>query len=143
MTAMDKIDTQLISLLRANARSSVATLAHRCKVSRGTVTNRLHRLERTGVITGYTLRLRQSGQPDQIHAWMTIAVDRDGAKAVVATLLGFPFVTALYDTNGRWDLLAELQASSLRDLSEALEHIRTTKGILTSETSIHLATFRG
>lgn len=139
---MDALDAKLISLLRADARATVATLAHRCKVSRGTVTNRIRRLERTGVIIGYTLRLRQDRQSNRIHAWMTIAVDRDGAKAVVATLLSFPFVSALYDTNGRWDLLAELQAANLQDLSEALEHIRTTKGILTSETSIHLATFR-
>lgn len=140
---MDKLDTQLIGILRTNARTSVATLAHRCKVSRATVTNRIHRLERDGVIKGYTLCLRAGGQPDQVHAWMTIAVDRDGAKAVVSTLLGFPFITELFDTNGRWDILAELQAPSLQALSEALEHIRTTKGILTSETSIHLATFRG
>lgn len=140
--AMDTLDSQLIALLRTNARMTVATMAHRCKVSRGTVANRIRGLERIGVITGYTVRLRQDSGPKGIHAWMTIAVDRDGAKAVVATLLGFPFVTALYDTNGRWDLLAELHAASLQDLSEALEHIRITKGILTSETSIHLATFR-
>lgn len=142
MTRLDDLDTKLLGLLRINARTSVASLGHRCNVSRATVTNRIRKLERNGVIAGYTLRAPHVDRLGQIHAWMTIAVDRDGAKAVVATLLGFPFITALYDTNGRWDILAELQAPSLQELSEALEHIRTTKGILTSETSIHLATFR-
>lgn len=55
---MDEIDRQLIALLRQDARSSVATLAHRLGVSRGTVTNRLRKLEDEQVIVGYTVRLR-------------------------------------------------------------------------------------
>ena len=45
---MDEIDHKLISLLRVNARDSVATLAHRLGVSRGTVTNRIAKLEAQG-----------------------------------------------------------------------------------------------
>ena len=42
---MDDLDQQLIALLRADARASVATLAHKLGVSRGTVTNRIAKLE--------------------------------------------------------------------------------------------------
>ncbi|HSC00513.1 MAG TPA: AsnC family transcriptional regulator, partial [Burkholderiaceae bacterium] len=42
---MDDLDLRLIALLRANARSTVATLAHKLGVSRGTVKNRINRLE--------------------------------------------------------------------------------------------------
>lgn len=140
---MDSIDTQLIALLRSNARTSVATLAHRLKVSRGTVTNRLQRLEREGIIGGYTVRLRPDAEPDDIRAWMSIVVDGNETRAVIAALLGEPCVSTLHDTNGRWDLLAELRAGSLQQLSAALERIRLLRGIQTSETSIHLATYRG
>lgn len=142
-TRMDSIDTQLIALLRSNARTSVATLAHRLKVSRGTVTNRLQRLEREGIIGGYTVRLRPDAEPDDIRAWMSIVVDGNETRAVIAALLGEPCVSTLHDTNGRWDLLAELRAGSLQQLSAALERIRLLRGIQTSETSIHLATYRG
>lgn len=140
---MDSLDSDILRLLHANARAPVAALAHRLKVSRGTITNHIRQLEQSGVIAGYTAVLRDNQRgPKQVHAWMAIAVDSDGANAVVATLLGFSFVIALYDTNGQWDLLAELEAPTLLDLSRDLEHIRTTRGIRTSETSIHLATFR-
>ena len=139
---MDALDQQLISLLRTNARTSVATLAHRLKVSRGTVTNRITRLEDDGVIVGYTVRLRPDSQPNEIHAWMSIVVEGNETRAVIASLLGEPGVASLHDTNGRWDLLAELRAENLTELSSVLERIRLIRGIQTSETSIHLATYR-
>ena len=51
-------------------------------------------------------------------------------------------VAALHDTNGRWDLLAELRATSMAELSQILERVRLIKGIASTETSIHLETFR-
>ncbi|QDZ27223.1 Lrp/AsnC family transcriptional regulator [Noviherbaspirillum sp. UKPF54] len=139
---MDALDQQLISILRADARTSVATLAHRLKVSRGTITNRITRLEDQGIIVGYTVRLRPDAQQNEIRAWMSIVVEGNETRAVIANLLGEPGVAALHDTNGRWDLLAELRAENLTELSSILERIRLIKGIHTSETSIHLATYR-
>ena len=139
---MDDTDRQLIALLRQNARSSVATLAARIGVSRGTVTNRLRKLEDAQVIVGYTVRLRPEAEPEQIRAWMGVLVEGNQTRAVVASLLGEPGVEALHDTNGRWDLLAELRARSMPDLSRVLERIRLIKGIANTETSILLATYR-
>jgi len=143
MTAMDNLDQQLIALLRGNARLSVATLAHRLKVSRGTVTNRIAKLENEGIIVGYTVQLRPDVRQNDIRAWMSIAVAGNETRSVIASLLGEPGVASLHGTNGRWDLLAELRAGSLTELSDILERIRLIRSIQTSETSIHLTTFRG
>lgn len=139
---MDQIDQQLIALLRQNARLSVADLAHKLKVSRGTVTNRLRKLEDQQVIVGYTVRLRPDAQPERIRAWMGIQVEGNQTRRVIASLLGEPGVSALHDTNGRWDLLAELEVGSMAELSEVLERVRLISGIRSTETSIHLATYR-
>ena len=139
---MDTLDLQLLALLRLDARSSVATLAAKLKVSRGTVTNRVARLEADGVIVGYTVRLRPDAQPDDIRAWTSIAVEGNQTRAVIATLLGEPGVASLHDTNGRWDLLAELRAPNLGELANVLERMRLIKGIGATETSIHLQTYR-
>jgi DNA-binding Lrp family transcriptional regulator len=139
---MDSLDLQLIALLRTDARASVATLAAKLGVSRGTVTNRITRLEDDGVITGYTVRLRPDAQPDQITAWMSIAVEGNQTRAVIATLLGEPGVASLHDTNGRWDLLAALRAGTLGELAEVLERVRLIKGIGATETSIHLQSYK-
>ena len=139
---MDHIDQQLIALLRKDARASVATLAHKLGVSRGTVTNRVRKLEDAHVIVGYTVQLRPDAQPNDISAWMAVQVEGNQTRHVIAALLGEPGVAALHDTNGRWDLLAELRAHSMNDLSQVLERIRLLKGISSTETSIHLATYR-
>ena len=139
---MDETDHQLLSLLRQDARLSIATLAVRLQVSRGTVTNRIRRLEDNNVIIGYTVNLRPEVQRSEIIAWMSIAVEGNQTRSVIASLLGEPGVAALHDTNGRWDLLAEIEATSMSELSQVLERIRLIKGIRSTETSIHLATYR-
>ncbi len=139
---MDDTDRALISLLRKDARTNVATLASKLKVSRGTVTNRLRRLEDEHVINGYTVRLRPDAEPNEIRAWMGVVVEGNQTRAVIAALLGEPGVAALHDTNGRWDLLAELRAENNAALSAVLERVRLIKGIANTETSILLATYR-
>jgi DNA-binding Lrp family transcriptional regulator len=139
---MDTTDQKLLSLLRTDCRMSVAALAQKLGVSRGTVSNRIARLEDTGVIVGYTVRMRPDSQPDEIKAWMGIAVQGNEARTVIASLLGEPGVATLHGTNGRWDLLAELRAQNLAELAKVLERIRLIKGISNTETSIHLETYR-
>lgn len=139
---MDDLDQQLIALLRQDARLSVADLAHKLQVSRGTVTNRLRKLEDSQVIVGYTVRLRPEAQTERIRAWMGVLVEGNRTREVIANLLGEPAVAALHDTNGRWDLLAELEVGSMAELSQALERIRLLTGIRGTETSILLTTYR-
>ena len=139
---MDTLDQQLIALLRTDARASVATLAHRLGVSRGTINNRITKLEDSGTIVGYTVRLRPDVAHNQISAWMSIAVEGNQTRKVIATLLGEPGVASLHDTNGRWDLLAELRCANLADLAAVLERIRLIKGIGNTETSIHLQSYK-
>ena len=139
---MDELDHSLISLLRTNARMNIAALAHKLGVSRGTVTNRLRTLEDTQVIVGYTVRLKPEAEPERIRAWMGVLVEGNQTRQVIASLLGEPGVSALHDTNGRWDLLAELEARSMSELSQVLERIRLISGIRSTETSIHLTTYR-
>ena len=139
---MDHTDTALIALLRQNARLTVAVLAKKLKVSRGTVTNRLRKLEDDQVIVGYTVKLKPDAEPERIRAWMGVLVDGNRTLAVVQSLLGEPRVVSLHDTNGRWDLWAELEVSSMVELSQLLERVRLISGIRNTETSILLSSFR-
>ena len=117
---MDDLDQRLIALLRKDARTTVATLAAKLQVSRGTVTNRITRLEDDGVIVGYTVRLRPDAQPNDIRAWMSIAVEGNTTRAVIASLLGEPGVASfhlpsMYAPLGwrAWDVLAgEFEAAA-------------------------------
>ena len=139
---MDDLDAELIALLRDDARLPVAALAKKLRVARATVQNRMARLERDGVIVGYTLRLKPQAEGHRIRAIMSIEVDGNRAQEVLRLLRGHPAVTALHTTNGRWDLMAELRADNLESFDRVLGAIRLIDGIANTETSILLTTHK-
>jgi DNA-binding Lrp family transcriptional regulator len=142
MTHVDDIDRQLIGLLRSDARASIASLAKALGVARGTVQNRLARLTASGTIVGYTVRLKPDVEEQRMRAFMTVAVEGNQVDAVIRALRGEPSVAALYSTNGRWDVVAELRADSLEGFDRALARIRLIEGISQTETSLLLSTFK-
>ena len=139
---MDDTDRKLIGFLRNDARASVASLAKALGVSRGTVQNRMARLAANGTIVAYTVRLKPDIEEQRIRAFMTVAVEGNQLDAVTRALRGEPAVTALYSTNGRWDIVAELRADSLESFDRVLARIRLIEGISQTETSLLLSTFK-
>jgi DNA-binding Lrp family transcriptional regulator len=139
---MDDLDRRLVALLRANARATVASIAKSLHVARGTVQNRIAKLERDGTITGYTVRLKPQVDEHRIAALMTIAVEGNRAESVLRSLRGDPAVEALHTTNGRWDIVAELRADSLEAFDRVLGRIRQVDGIASTETSLLLSTYK-
>jgi DNA-binding Lrp family transcriptional regulator len=139
---VDDTDRQLIGLLRNDARASVASLAKTLGVARGTVQNRMARLAASGTILGYTVRLKPDVQEPRMRAFMTVAVEGNQQDAVIKALRGDPAVGALYSTNGRWDIVAELRADSLEAFDRVLARIRLVEGISQTETSLLLSTFK-
>ncbi|KAA1003525.1 Lrp/AsnC family transcriptional regulator [Paraburkholderia panacisoli] len=142
MINLDDVDKQLLALLRQDARTSVVTLAKHLRVARATVQNRITRLEKSGVIVGYTVRLKPAAEPHQIRALMSIAVDGNRAKEVMTVLRGHPNVATIHSTNGRWDMIAELRADTLENFDRVLGAIRLIDGIANTETSILLSTHK-
>jgi len=136
---MDDTDRKLIALLRENARTPVATLARKLNVARGTVQNRLSRLEDDGTIVGYTVRLRPHVEEQRIRALMTVVVEGNRMEAVIRALRGEPAVSSLHTTNGRWDIVAELRADSLEEFDRVLARIRLLQGVSSTETSLLLS----
>jgi DNA-binding Lrp family transcriptional regulator len=137
---MDDLDHKLLGLLRADARDSAASLAKKLKVSRGTVQNRIARLQAGGVIQAFTVRTRAELENNRVRAIMTIAIEGERSRAVTQALRGLPEVAAIHTTNGRWDLVAELDTATLAEFSRTLDQIRTIDGIAATETSLLLAT---
>lgn len=136
----DELDRRLIALLRADSRAPAASLAKVLKVSRGTVQNRIERMLAKGAIQGFTVKTRPDAEASRVRAIMTIAIEGERSGAVVKALKGFPEVSAIHTTNGRWDLVAELDVETLAEFSRTLDAIRQIEGIASTETSILLAT---
>ena len=137
---MDELDRQLVAILRADSRKPAAAIAQAMKVSRGTVQNRIDRLIARGVVQGFTIRTTPELEGNRVRAIMCVEIEGERARAVVQALRGFPEVDKVHSTNGRWDLVAELDVETLSEFSRTLDQIRQIEGIAATETSILLAT---
>ena len=139
---MDDFDNRLITLLRHNARRSVSDLAGELGVSRATVRARMEKLEKSGGIIGSTVILRADAVELPVRGIMMIEIEGHVADRVIRSLGGFPEISAVHTTNGRWDLVVELGAATLGDFDSVLRRIRLLQGITASETNLLLATPR-
>ncbi|NQX10709.1 Lrp/AsnC family transcriptional regulator [Microbacteriaceae bacterium VKM Ac-2855] len=139
MSDLDDLDRRLLAALRTDGRESVAALARRLDVTRATVTSRLDRLVADGVVVGFTVRVREERDPQTIRAVSLIEVEGRATDAVIRRLRGFPEIESLHTTNGGWDLVAELRTATLADFDRLLGRIRSTEGVLNSETSLLLS----
>ena len=138
---MDDLDRRLIGLLRDNARTPTAGLAKVLRVSRGTVQNRIDRLQSTGTLLGFTIRV-DAGDDRRVRAITSIEIEGHRTAAVLTALRRIAAVRAAHSTNGRWDLVAELETPDLAAFSDALDQIRAVEGIVATETSLLLNTTR-
>jgi DNA-binding Lrp family transcriptional regulator len=132
-------DEQLVALLKENARLSTAALARRLGVARSTVQSRLERLERSGVIRGYTVELGPGARARQVQAHAMIAVEPQQQSSVERKLKGMPAVAGLLTVSGSYDLIAMLAAESTEALDAALDELRSCPGVKSTSTSIILS----
>ncbi|HEX7876353.1 MAG TPA: Lrp/AsnC family transcriptional regulator [Sphingobium sp.] len=139
---MDDLDHRLLALLRQNARCSVSDLAGKLGISRATVRSRIDHMERRGDILGYTVILRSDAIAMPVRGIMAIEVEGRAADRIIDVLGGFPEVSAIHTTNGRWDILVELGTNTLTEFDAVLRRIRLVSGIGASETNLLLATPR-
>ncbi len=139
---MDELDTKLTTQLRHNGRQSISDLATQLGVSRATVRARMERLENSGVILGYTVILKSDATELPVRGIMMIEIEGYTTDRVVRSLSGFPEISAIHTTNGRWDLVVELGTGTLSDFDAVLRRIRLIQGVINSETNLLLATPR-
>lgn len=138
----DDTDSAILGILKNNARTPISHIAKTLGISRINVSKRIERMEYTGLITGYTIKSRQKSTPNLIKAWVHIRVDGNKIKSVTRSLSLECATQAVHSTNGKWDLLVELQADTLAQFDQTLDRIRGISGVASSETSILLSTYK-
>ncbi len=137
---MDDLDRNILGLLGADARMSVATLARRLKVARSTIQARLERLETTGVIAGYTLKLGEEARQGRLRASVLLTIEPRAQAAILSRLKSIAEVERVFTTSGRFDLLLQIAAPNTQVLDQVLDQIGALTGVKSSESLIHLST---
>ena len=135
---LDDTDRRLIALLRGDARLPIAKLASQAGISRATATARLEKLRREGIIAGFTVVLQSNVDTEGVRAITMIEIDGRQEENVTRRLMGMPEVRQLHTTNGRWDVVAEIEAANISALDDLLRAIRQVDGIANTDTSILL-----
>lgn len=137
---MDDLDEHLLERLRDNARAPVAELARALGLSRTTIQSRLARLERSGVIAGYSVRLSESREAALIRAHIMLTVEPRQAAAVTAALRRLAGVRTLQSVSGPCDLIAGVEAADVGEMDGLIGEIGALPGVERTQASIVLAT---
>ncbi|MDD2927043.1 Lrp/AsnC family transcriptional regulator [Rhodoferax sp.] len=135
----DALDRELLALLQVNARASAADLARQLGTARTTVLSRLNRLERDGIIAGYTVQLAQDVLNQGLQAFVGLTVSPKAGRSIEARLERMPEVRQLCAVSGEFDYVLLLRAESAVRLNTLLDEIRNLEGVLKTTTSVALA----
>lgn len=136
---LDPQDRQLLSLLREDARLPTAALARELGVARTTVVQRLKRLERDGIVGGYTVRMSSRMQANTLRVHVLLSVDAKKGDAVIGGLRGIPQVRAAYAISGAFDALAFVECETTDEIDKVLDQIGALPGVQRTQSSLVLS----
>ncbi len=136
---MRDTDEKLIALLKANAREPTASLARKLGLARSTVQERLARLEREGIVRGYTVMLGAEAGQRRLSAIVMISADPKQADRVAAELKKMVEVRSLSAVSGAYDMVAIVEADTAAKMDAALDRIGKAHGVARTVSSIVLS----
>lgn len=137
LTEKDEI---LIGLLRENGRLSVSEIARRMSTSRTAAQMRLQKLERNGIIEGYSVKLASAYLEKQVRALVMIKFPPGMRNEIEAALSEMPHLTSLYSISGAFDMAAVVSAPTMGVLDVLIDEIGCLEGIDETMSSIILST---
>ncbi len=132
------MDRRLIAELSADARLTQVALAARVGLSRSAVQERIKRLEREGVILGYTLRLG-SEKKVGVRAYLLVRGSGPNHERAVRILEAFPEIRVADSVSGDIDLVLQVEAERLEDINRVRDDLAKMPGVATTQTLLVMA----
>jgi Lrp/AsnC family leucine-responsive transcriptional regulator len=132
---IDRIDEQIVDLLVADARRSLADIGRHVSLSSPAVKRRIERLERTGVLAGYTARVDHAklGRPLEAFTELRFAGDTR-VDDISAVAHGLPEVVSIFTTAGDPDALAWIRVKDVADLKRVIDQLRRSGAVVGTKT---------
>ena len=124
-----KTDQDLLKLLQENSRRTVSDIAKKMGLSRATVQHKMERLERTGVIQGYTIKINPILERQNVSAYVMISVVPKKNSSIVRQLFKIPQMEMLCTISGQYDMIAKITESTTQTLDQTLDQIANLDGV--------------
>jgi Lrp/AsnC family leucine-responsive transcriptional regulator len=134
---IDQIDDRILSLLRENGRGSFASIGAEVGLSPNGTADRIRRLERRGVIIGYTVLIDPKLAGQAVDALVDVrllpSTDPDGFERLAASL---PAVREVVFLTGRFDYQLRVICKDADELDRTVRAVRRDGGAAATETRI-------
>ena len=145
---IDEIDRQIILLLQEDARLSNAAIAENVGLTTSTVHERIKKLEKKGIITGYVATVEPEALGKPIMAFIRVTLSGgdvnylESKNRVTHICATEPDILECHGTAGEDCYILKVRAGSPKDLEKLIEQIRCHVPVARSTTSIVLSTLK-
>ncbi len=138
---MDPVDETIVALLRQDARRSYLDIGRQVHLSAPAVKRRVDRLERDGVILGYTAIVDPTAFGWNAEAFVDLYCEGDvSGEAIKRAVEPEPGVLSAHTVAGEASALLHVQARDTKSLEQVLERIRAANGVSRTVTGVVLST---
>ena len=140
---LDATDLEIVALLREDARRTLADVGARVALSAPAVKRRVDRLERDGVILGYTALVDHSrlGRPLEAFTELRFAGNLP-VDQIAGIADGIPEVQTIFTTAGDPDALAWIRVRDVDDLKRVIDLLRRSGRVTGTKTLMVLGSSR-
>ncbi len=139
---MDEKDEKIIKILRENAKLSTQEISKKTLIPITTVHNRIKKLEKEGVIKGYTVNLNHSKVGKGLTAYTLVSVEYNVMKQAKITqeqlarkLMNYEEVEQLAMVTGSVDIILKLRVKDMKEMDKFITGtLREHKGVGATQT---------
>ncbi len=139
---LDEVDKRIIKVLEADARTSLRSIAEQVGVALGTVSNRVRKLERLGVIKGYTVLLDRDKSGWGLSVVIGLRIQKGRLMEIQMKIAEDHRVFGVYDVTGDYDSMVLARACNRGDLDDLSKSVMSMDGIERSITHLVLNTVK-
>jgi|TARA_B100001142_G_scaffold244437_1_gene243737 DNA-binding Lrp family transcriptional regulator len=139
---MDETDRMIIEVLCDDARTSLRKISEKIGVSLGAVSNRVKKLEKNGVIKGYTVLLDADKIGWELTVVIGIRIQKGRLIEIQEKIAKDRRVYAVYDVTGNYDSMIVAKASNRKDLDDLSKNVLSIEGVERSVTHLVLNTVK-
>ena len=121
---MDAIDKKILELLQTNGRMTVKEITQTISLTAPAVSERIKRVEKDGVIEGYTALVNPRKMGRTVHAIINVSIQQQDTDVLLDFVHNEPMVVQCHHVTGAYSYLVKVDAYEIEDLEKLIMHFQ-------------------